>query len=142
MGFGTTYFGALVFGAGLVVSSMTPAPPSTGGNGYGTAQFGQHVFGAGVVVTSETPVPPATTGGNGPGTVYHGAHVFGAGFVVTSMTPVGPEPESLSITHFYGGDMVRNRPVVSKWNVGARTRRQMQQVEAIIAAFLALRNKP
>jgi hypothetical protein len=51
--YGGTYYGALVFGAGLVVTS--PAPES---NGYGTCPYGAHVYGAGCIVTSFVPVGP------------------------------------------------------------------------------------
>lgn len=135
MGFGSTYFGALVFGAGLVVTSMTPVPPpTTGGNGYGTAQFGQHVFGAGAVVTSETPVPPTppvSTGGNGYGTTYFGAHVFGAGFVVTSQTPVGP---AVTVTSKSLGGWHEESGI-------ERQQRTQRQIEAMLMAWLHIHGR-
>jgi hypothetical protein len=94
MSYGGTYYGALVFGAGLVVAALTPVPPAaTDSNGYGTAPHGSHVYGAGVVVTSQVPVPPTPTAGDGNGrdadasdpgdfargrnSSWHGTHVAG-----------------------------------------------------------------
>lgn len=90
--YGSGYYGALVFGAGLVVASLTPVPPAGASNGYGTAVYGAHVYGAGAVVTSQVPIPPTPTAtqGNGYGTAVYGAHVYGAGVVVTSQVPVPP----------------------------------------------------
>lgn len=58
-----TYFGAFVFGAGLVVTSN--APTGTGSvQPYGTHAYGTGSFGAGQVVTSQTPVGPSGGGQN------------------------------------------------------------------------------
>jgi hypothetical protein len=94
MSYGGTYYGALVFGAGLVVAAFTPVPPAaTDSNGYGTSGAGGHVYGAGVVVTSQVPVPPVgSTKSNGYGTCVYGSGVYGAGCVVTSQVPVPPTP--------------------------------------------------
>lgn len=58
--YGGPTFGALVYGAGLIVSSLPPTPPpATVTNGYGTAAYGAPVYGSGPIVGSEVPVPPA-----------------------------------------------------------------------------------
>jgi hypothetical protein len=113
--YGGSMYGALVFGAGLIVTSLTPVPPAaTESNGYGTAQYGQHVLGAGSVVTSQVPVPPTPstpTQSNGYGTCLYGAHVCGAGCIVTSLVPVPPAPKpEPSPSYGGGGDWLPRRP--------------------------------
>lgn len=135
--FGSSYFGSLVFAAGLVVTSQTPVPPAAGdGNGLGTTYHGSGVFGAGLVVTSQTPVPPTTTGGNGIGTTYFGAGVFGAGLVVTSQTPVPPPSPSQDT----GGSGVRPREGLPRAkpqiDMTEMRRAQTAQIEAMLLAFL------
>jgi hypothetical protein len=135
MSYGGTYFGSLVFGAGLVVAALTPVPPTSDSNGYGTSGAGGHVYGAGAVVTSQTPIPPASTGdGNGYGSCVYGGGVFGAGCVVTSQTPTPPAADAAPPSHgFSDPSFVDDLPTLSKRQ---RQYRQRTQIEAIIAAFL------
>jgi len=137
--FGGSYFGALVFGAGLVVTSQIPVPPTTaGGNGFGTTYFGSGVFGAGKVVTSQTPVPPAATGGNGFGTTYFGSGVFGAGLVITGQTPVPPVVTGAASGPGYdrGRGMREWRQREDAVLPPKDRRRQQMQIEAMLLAFL------
>lgn len=112
--YGSNYYGSLVFAAGLLVTSQTPIPPSSGGNGYGTADYAQGVYGAGLVVTGQTPVPPPSSSkGNGYACVYYGAGVYGAGFVITSKTPI-PQP-SVDGGNSSGGSPKRARRAESNF---------------------------
>lgn len=129
--YGAGIYGSLVFGAGLVVTSLTPVPPAGEGNGYGASgPYGTGVYGAGQVVTATAPVlPEGSTAGNGYGTCIYGAHVYGAGCVVTSAVPVGPA--SARRPSFANDDVDVTTPL-------SKRTRQRQQIEAVIIAFLNL----
>jgi len=91
---GANYFGSLVIGAGLVVTSQAPVPPTSGSVApYATHAYGTGTFGAGQIVTSQVPVPPTGQSSYAPYATHpYGTGVFGAGMVVTSQTPVPPPP--------------------------------------------------